>query len=41
MNYFATILPGLEDLLIEEIKDRCFEIVVTQKIEERFSLQPP
>ncbi|RAV14188.1 methyltransferase [Paenibacillus contaminans] len=31
MNYFATVLPGLEDLSIEEIKDRCFEIVVTQK----------
>ncbi|NOU92931.1 methyltransferase [Paenibacillus sp. LMG 31456] len=30
MNYFATVLPGLEDLLIEEIKDRCFEIVVTK-----------
>ncbi|SDD37659.1 23S rRNA G2445 N2-methylase RlmL [Paenibacillus sp. UNCCL117] len=30
MNYFATVLPGLEDLLIEEIKYRCFEIVVTK-----------
>jgi len=30
MNYFATVLPGLEDLLIEEIKDRYFEIVVTK-----------
>lgn len=30
MNYFATVLPGLEDLLIEEIKGRYFEIVVSK-----------
>lgn len=30
MNYFATVLPGLEDLLIQEIKHRCFEAVVTK-----------
>jgi len=30
MNYFATVLHGLEELLIEEIRARYLEIVVTQ-----------
>jgi 23S rRNA G2445 N2-methylase RlmL len=30
MNYFVTVLPGLEDLLIQEIKHRCFETVITK-----------
>lgn len=30
MNYFATVLPGLEDLLIEEIKDRYDKIMITK-----------
>ncbi|MXQ54924.1 hypothetical protein [Shimazuella alba] len=30
MNYFATVLPGLEDLFIQEIKHRCFETMITK-----------
>jgi len=30
VNYFATVVPGLEDLLVVEIKDRYSEIVVTK-----------
>jgi 23S rRNA G2445 N2-methylase RlmL len=30
MNYFTTALPGLEDLLIQKIKHRCFETVITK-----------
>jgi 23S rRNA G2445 N2-methylase RlmL len=30
VNYFATVLPGLEDLLIEEIQDKLFEAVVSK-----------